>query len=184
VNAGCATYDKFGAAPDEAISRCVCFLSMLATAKGWRNGPGAGFNALRTNTGFDSRPCIRAAKRGAAARPKVKDSLCAVQLTPGRDHLGMLKGPRSDASASRNILRMFRNLDSRPRNRAGRVTRSVGHAHTMVHVRGRLGVDPPAGPAQLGSKFHNPYIQVSCASQRAQSRKRNEGRPLGDLRRF
>ena len=123
---------------------------MLATAKGWRHGPGTGFNVLRTNTGFDSRPCILMAKRAAAARPK--DPVCAAQLTPGRNQVGMLRGPRSDASASRNILRMFRNLDSRPRNRAGRVTRSVGHAHNMVHVRGRLGVDAPAGPAQLGSK--------------------------------
>jgi hypothetical protein len=129
---------------------------MLATAKGWRHGPGIGSNALGTNTGFDSRPCIRTAKRAAAARPKIKDAVCAVQLTPGRNQVGMLKDPRSDASASRNILRIFRNLDSRPRNRAGRVPRSVGHAHTMVHVTGRLGVDPPAGPAQLGSKSITP----------------------------
>ena len=119
---------------------------MLATAKGWRHDRGTGFE---TNTGFDSRPCILMAKRAAAARPK--DPVCAAQLTPGRNQVGMLRGPRSDASASRNILRMFRNLDSRPRNRAGRVTRGVGHAHTMVHVRGRLGVDAPTGPAQLGS---------------------------------
>ena len=156
MNAGCATYDRFGAAPDEAISRCVCSLSMLATAKCWRHGPCAGFNASRTNTGFDSRPCIRTPKRAAAARPKVKDPVCAVQLTPGRNQVGMLKGPRSDASASRNILRMFRNLDSRPRNRAGRVTRSVGHAHTMVRVRAARVLPTLGRPATYSGK------RISC----------------------
>jgi hypothetical protein len=149
---------QVGVASDGAISWCVCSLSMLATVKGWRHGPGTRFNALKTNAGFDSWPCVRTAKWAAAPRPKVKDPVCAVQLTPGRNQVGTLKGPRSGASASRNILRMFRNLDSRPRNRAGRVTRSVGHAHTMVHVRGRLGVDAPAGPAQLGSK---PITRIS-----------------------
>jgi hypothetical protein len=89
---------------------------------------------------------------GRSRRMALKSPMCAVKLTPGRNQVETLQGQRSDRPTSLNVLRIFRNLDSRPCNRTGRVTRSVGHAYPMVRVRGRFELALQPVPLHLAAK--------------------------------
>jgi len=64
-----------------------------------------------------------------------KDPVRTIKFTPGRHQVQTLRGQRRDRATSHQIPCTFWTFRVRQCSRTGTITRSVGHAKTMVRVR-------------------------------------------------
>jgi hypothetical protein len=100
----------------------------------------------------------------------LKSPVCAIKLTPGCNQVKTLRGQRTQWPTSLRVLRTFCKIRVRQCSRTGTVTRSVGHANTMVRVRLTRALRMPWWAAN--------YVLTpkSCVGQ-CQSRKKREAVP-------